>query len=80
MGYTAQSARFTQNGIVVETTAARPKRTVHAPVIIILVSRNRPVDHTSGGVFRRAMIMVHGCLIRMDARDNPDNEAKKKVI
>jgi hypothetical protein len=52
---------------------------VHAPVIIMFVSRKRLVDHTSGGVFRRAMIIVHGRLIRIEARDNADNEPKRQV-
>jgi hypothetical protein len=75
--YTMQNTRFTQNGIVAERTVARPKRIVHAPVIIMLVSRKRPVDHISDGVFRRAMIIVHGRLIKIDTRDNPDNEPKR---
>jgi hypothetical protein len=77
--YTAQSTRFTQNGMVNERTAARARRIVHAPVIIMLVSRKRLVVQTSGGVLRWAMMIVHGRLIRIDARDNPDNEPKRQV-
>jgi len=58
---------------VIEKTVARVKSVVHAPVIIMFVSRKRPVDHISGGVFRRAMIIVHGRLNRIDARDRPDS-------
>jgi hypothetical protein len=72
-GYTIQNMRLTQRGIVAERAVAKLKRIVHAPVIIMFVSRKRLVDHTSGGVFRRAMIIVHGRLIRIDARDKPDN-------
>jgi hypothetical protein len=79
-GYTMQSMRFTHKGIVAEAMAARRKRIVHAPVIIMLVSRKRLVDHTSGGVFLRAMIRVHGRLIRIEASDNADNEPKMQVV
>jgi len=71
--YTTKSMRLTQRGIVTERTVAKLKRIVHAPVIIMFVSRKRLVAHTSGGMFRRAIIMVHGRFIRIDTRDNPDN-------
>ncbi|MFZ1037653.1 MAG: hypothetical protein WAN57_10650 [Smithella sp.] len=58
---------------MIETTVARAKSIVHAPVIIMFDSRKRLVDHTSGGVFRRAMIIVQGRLNRIDTRDRPDN-------
>jgi hypothetical protein len=57
---------------VIEKTVAMAKSIVHAPVIIMFDSRKRRVGHTSGGVFRRAIIIVHGRLNRIDTRERPD--------
>jgi len=63
--------RFAHKGRMMDRNAARTKRNVHAPDMTIFVSRNRAVGQTSGGVWRRATMMVQGCLINTDNKDTP---------